>query len=99
MSSFHRKNQTLCERVMPTCGQVIRAEEVDVVPCLGDLIVDKTHQAAHAAGTSTGNMMCYEDPHVGLIVTRKHRVLGRAISQSTYWDAVRVGSEGRRGRE
>ena len=96
MPNFQRKYETLCERVLPDRGHVIRAKEVDFVACLGDLIVDKTHEPAHAAGTSTGNLMRYEDPHVRLIVTRKHSVFGKAISQSACSGAVRVDRKGRR---
>ena len=96
MPYFQGKYETLCERVLPDRGHVIRAKEVHFVACLGDLIVNESHDAAHAAGTSTGNLMSYEDPHVRLIVTRKRSVLGKAISQSACSGAVRVDRKGRR---
>ena len=37
-----------------------------------------------------------EDPHVRLIVTRKHSMLGKAIAQPAYSGAVRVDRKGRR---
>ena len=45
---------------------------------LGDLIVNEAHDAAHAAGTSTRNLMSYEDPHVRLL-----RLFQRAVTGQT----------------